>query len=176
MEPQKPTKRDYSVGIILSPSNGVLLQKKGEGYPWKNSETWWSGGKGPGQGSWIPSSSGAYYFGLFGGGMKDGETSEQTFAREKREEGLELLSGKAKDFLSQEFAERTSVRMREGTLNYFVVRFDGNIKNFRDKEAAGLVLACEEEVRGYFGGMIFKPNLDAILTLYDSLKEGIFQV
>ena len=167
----QPVKRNYSVGIILSPDDDVLLQKKGRGYPWKSSESWIKSNE-----LWVPSSKGSYYFGLFGGGMKEGETLEQTFAREKKEEGLELLSGEAIPFLSQEFAERTDSRNREGTINYSVVRFDGNIKNFRDKEAAGLVLACEEEICGYFGGLIFKPNLDAILILYDSLKKGTFQI
>ena len=148
-----------------------FCKKKGRGYPWANSESWTRD-----KGIWEPSSSGKYYFGLFGGGMKEGESREQTFAREKGEEGLELLSGEAKYFLSQEFAERTDSREREGTINYSAIRFDGNIKNFRDKEVAGLVLVCEEEVRGYLGMLIFKPNLDAILTFYDSLKNGTFQI
>lgn len=176
METQKPTKRNYSVGIILNPDNDVLLQKKGRGYPWINSETWWIENKGQGKGVWLPSSNAMYYFGLFGGGMKERETIGETFAREREEEGLELLSEEAKYFLSQEFAERTSLRMREGTINYSVVRFGGNIKNFRDKEAAGFVLACEEEVHGYLGGLIFPPNLDVILKLYQSLKDGTFQI
>lgn len=165
------TKRNYSVGIILSPDNDVLFQKKGRGYPWANSESWTKE-----DGIWTPSSNIKYYFGLFGGGMKEGETPQTTFAREKKEEGLELLSGEAKPFLSQEFAERTDTKKREGIINYSVVRFNGNIKNFRDKEAAGLVLACEDEIRGYFGKLVFQPNLKAVLKLYESLKEGIFEV
>ena len=108
--------------------------------------------------------------------MKENESPAQTFLREKGEEGIGFLSGEVKPFLVQDFSERIEGRQRDGVLNYMVLRFDGNTKNFRDKEGAGFVVLWEEEVRGPLGEHIFQPNLEALLKFYKDSRDGTLKV
>ena len=150
-------KGEYSVGMILDPQNKILLQRKDGGhFFWPN------------------------YWSLFGGGMKNGESSLECLVREVKNES-ELVLSDIKLFSIRKFSEvarvgpRKDVLKRQGKANYFAARFNGDLSKISVGEGAGFSVFDEEEIARYNQlGLVIPYLYEAIAQFYKEIKEGTF--
>ena len=145
---------NVAVWMPLNPRDETLLQRKDGGHPrWPN------------------------YWGLFGGGIESGEGGMDALMREREEEvGKRMkLIGKPKFFASQIVEEGKGNLHRFANVNYFGVRFDGNLRNIELNEGAGFSVFDFDTLRRYNeAGFIVPPNYVAIERFYKSIKDGTF--
>jgi len=145
-------------GLILNPKNQILLQRKDE-------EAWF----------WPN------YWCTFGGAIRDNEDSLEAFNREVKEElGLEFSD--VKFFSSIQALEVARTGPKKGfkriiNSHFYATRFDGNLKNIRLGEGAGLSFFDEEEIAKYNQlGLVIPHVYEAIQKLYESLRAGTFKI
>ncbi len=115
-------RKDVSCCVILNKQNEVLLQKKTMSYPWF-------------PGKWC----------LFGGGIKSGESPEQTVKRELKEE-LRYKVNNLRFFGIAEYEDKCYLGTRKGRQHIFVSNFDGKISDFLLHEGAGFAFFAESEL------------------------------
>lgn len=144
---------NFALWLPVNPRNEVLLQRKDSKHlRWPN------------------------YWGFFGGIIEKGEKGLDTLSRESEEElgkKIKLLM-KPKFLGSQIFEEGHGKFHRTVNVNYFGIRFDGNLKNIMLNEGAGFSVFDFETVRKYGElGLIVPPNYKAIERFYKNLKEGV---
>ena len=148
--------KDISVGLIINQKDQLLLQKKDRGYFfWPN------------------------YWCLFGGGIKNNETSLKALVREmKNENGLSLSDIKL--FCIKEYSDVAKIGKekglkRYGKLNCFTARFLGDLKEIKVKEGIGFAFFDYDEIKKYNKlGLIIPYLYEVIDEFYKSLDGGTF--
>mgnify|MGYP002821914889 CR=1 FL=1 len=115
-------KIDSASCIILNTKNEVLLQKKDLGYFWF-------------PGKWC----------LFGGGMKNGETPEQTLIRELKNE-IECEFDCFEFFCEQDYKDEYDEEVRQGKHYFYSTEFSGKPSKISINEGGGFAFFSKSEL------------------------------
>jgi len=136
---------EVAVGLILNPSDEILLQKKDRGYPWN-------------PGMWC----------FFGGHFKEGESGLETFGREMKEE-LGITLEDIALFKNFPFSDtQWNGKRRGGIIHTYSALFTGNINEIRLGEGGGFAFFHRDEIQTT---PIVSHNKDIIEIYYQNLDR-----